>query len=196
MRLWILALSAGALLAYRYAGAQERCSAVPKSDPRREQLASQYVRIERATSAKDPRALFAVYAPDFEAHMMNGDVWSFKQSANYSTAGLDQVKENLSISNIVLDLVACGPATLKATVLQQWSRRQLANGVLRLFQTTTVQDEAWVLMGGEWKRKLVDELRPGAWLVDLKRVDPMKPYDPDAPPYDPDGLLHNRRGSD
>jgi hypothetical protein len=47
----------------------------------------------------------------FEAHQFNGDVWSFKQSASYSTAGFDQVKQNISISNTILNLEGCGPAT-------------------------------------------------------------------------------------
>jgi hypothetical protein len=78
---------------------------------------------------------------------------------------------------------------LKVTVLQQWSRRQASQGKLRLYQTVTVQDETWVFLDSEWKRKLVENLRPGAWLVDLTRVDPTKPYDPEAPPFDPHGLM-------
>lgn len=74
---------------------------------------------------------------------------------------------------------------LKVTVLQQWSRRQASHGKLRLYQTVTVQDETWVFLDSEWKRKLVENLRPGA---DLKRVDPTKPYDPEAPPFDRHGL--------
>ena len=169
----------------------EVCSPLPKGDARWQQLDGQYARIERAMVANNAKQLFAVYAPDFEAHQFNGEVWSFKQSASYSTAGFDQVKENISISNNILDLQSCGPATLKATVLQQWTRRQMSLGKLRLYQTTTVQAETWVLMEGEWKRKLVDNERPGAWLVDLKRIDPTKPYDPEAPPFDPHGLLRN-----
>ena len=52
-------------------------------------------------------------------------------------------------------------------------------------QTTTVQDETWVDTNGVWLRKLVENERPGAWLMDLKRVDPTKPMDPNAPDYDP-----------
>jgi hypothetical protein len=168
--------------------AQQACTAVTKDDPRWQELDGQYARIERATIANDAKQLFAVYAPDFEAHMLNGEVWSFKQSAAYSTAGFDQVKENLSISNTFLNLVSCASNTLKVTVLQQWSRRQMVDNKLRLFQTATVQDEIWVLMNGEWKRKLVDNIRPGAWLVDLKRVDPAK-HDIDASVFDPHGLF-------
>lgn len=164
------------------------CSDVANGDPRWKQLDSQYARIERAMIAKDANQLFAVYAPDFEAHMANGQIWSLKQSAAYSTAGFDSVKENISISNMLLNLQQCGSDRVKVTVLQQWSRRQMAAGKLRLFQTGTVQDETWVLRDGEWKRRLVDNIRPGVWLVDLKRVDPAKP-DLDGPAFDPHRLL-------
>lgn len=176
------------LLAFAEAQGQTDCSAVAKSDPKWQQLDAQYARIERATVANDAKQLFAVYAPDFEAHMLNGEVWTLKQSAAYSTAGFDSVKENIAISNMLVDLRQCGASLLKVTVLQQWSRRQMAAGKLRLFQTATVQDETWVLTNGEWKRKLVDNIRPGVWLVDLKRVNPSKP-DLDGPAFDPHGLL-------
>ena len=190
MKSWVYAPVLAYLVFSGHAHA-EVCSSLPKGDARWQQLDGQYARIERATVANNAKQLFAVYAADFEAHQFNGDVWSLKQSASYSTAGFDQVKENISISNTILDLQSCGPATLKATVLQQWTRRQMSVGKLRLYQTTTVQAETWVLMEGEWKRKLVDNERPGAWLIDLKRIDPTKPYDPEARPFDPHGHLRN-----
>ena len=189
MKRCILALLCSCWLVTGYARGQDTCSDVPKGDPRWQRIDGQYAQIERAMIAKDAKQLFAVYAPDFEVHTLNGEVSSFKQSAAYSTAAFDQVKEDLSISNTLLDLKACGPTALKVTVLQQWSRRQMSFGKLRLYQTVTVQDETWALMEGEWKRKLVENLRAGAWLVDFKRVDPTRPYDPDAPPFDPHGLI-------
>ena len=169
----------------------ETCTPLPNGDARWQQLEGRYARIERATVANNAKQLFAVCAPDFEAHQFDGEVWSFKRSASYSTAGFDQVKQNISISNTILDLQTCGQETSKVTVLQQWTRRQMSLGKLRLYQTTTVQTETWVLMEGEGKRKLVDNERPGAWLIDLKRIDPTKPYDPEAPRFDPHGLLRN-----
>ena len=172
-----------------YARGQGACLDVPKGDPRWQQIDAQYARVERAMIAKDAKQLFAVYAPDFEARTPDGEVSSFKQSVAYSTAAFEQVKKDISISNIVLDMQACKPAMPKVTVLQQWSRRQMSHGKLRLYQTVTVQDETRVLRDGQWKRKRVEHLRPGAWLVDLERVDPTKPYDPEAPPFDPHGLI-------
>jgi hypothetical protein len=94
----------------------EDCAPVSRGDARWQQLRGQYIRIELATVANDAKQLFALYVPGFEAHMFNGEVWSYKQSAAYSTAEFDQVKENISISNTVLDLMSCGAMTLKATV--------------------------------------------------------------------------------
>ena len=54
--------------------------------------------------AKDAKQLFAVYAPDCEAHTLNGEISSFAQSVAYSTAAFDQVKEDISISNTLLDV--------------------------------------------------------------------------------------------
>jgi hypothetical protein len=192
MKLWIMAFLSAICFLSGNARGETACSVkVPNGDPRWQQLDGQYARIERAMMANDEKQLFDVYAPDFEAHMKNGEVRSFKESAAYSKAGFDSVKENISISNEIVDLVSCGPSTLKATVLQQWTRRQMSEGKLRLYQTVTVQDETWILREGEWKRRLVDNIRPGAWMVDLKRVDPTKPYDPDAPAYDPHGLVRS-----
>ena len=187
MKRWVGVILFGSVCSPAPALAQNGCDAVPKGDARWQQLDAQYAHIEHAKFAKDAKEMFSVYAPDFEAHSLNGQVTHFNESANYVTSGFEQVKENISMSNMFLELRSCGSSMLKVTVLQQWSRRQMSFGKLRLFQTATVQDETWILVQGEWKRKLADNIRPGAWLVDLKRVDPSKPYDPNAPAFESHG---------
>ena len=180
-----LILTSVALMFLTPLAAASPCESVPKTDARWQALDRQFATIEIATFKKDPKLLFSVYAPDFEAHQFNGEVWKFDQSAAYSAAGMDQVKENISLSNTILSLTECGTNTVVATVLQQWSRKQMSLGKERLYQTTTVQDETWMNSNGVWLRKRVDNERPGAWLIDLKRIDPSKPFDPNAPEYDP-----------
>jgi len=180
----IILIAVAAMLISPSARASE-CRTVPRDDARWAALDRRYAIIETGTFNRDPKLLFSVYSPDFEAHQFNGEVWKFSQSAAYSTAGMDQVKENISLSNTILTLTECDPHTLVATVLQQWSRKQMSLGKVRLYQTTTVQDETWVNSQGQWMRKRVENERPGAWLIDLKRIDPSKPFDPDAPEYDP-----------
>src|SRR5262249_463926 len=70
-------------------------------------LDRQYATIERAILSKDAKLLFSMYAPDFEAHQLNGQVWKFNESAAYSIAAFDQVKENISVSNTIVDLKRC-----------------------------------------------------------------------------------------
>lgn len=161
-------LAAAAVLLLPAAGASE-CRTVPKADARWDARDRQYAVIEAGTFRKDPKLLYSVYAPNFEAHQFNGEVWKFSQSAAYSTAGMGQVTENISLSNTILSLSACDRQTLAATVLQQWSRRQMSLGRVRLYQTTTVQDETWVFSKGRWLRERVDNEKPGAWLIDLNR---------------------------
>jgi len=37
-----------------------------------------------------------------------------------------------------------------------------------------------------WRLRLIDSVQPLVWSVDGKRMDPSKPYDPDAPAYVPE----------
>lgn len=90
---------------------------MPKGHRRWQQIDAQYARIERAIIARDAKQLSVVYAPDFEVHTLSSEISSFKQSAAYSTAALEQAKEDISISNTPLDLQSCGPATRKVKVL-------------------------------------------------------------------------------
>ncbi|MBA2527410.1 MAG: hypothetical protein H0V18_16760 [Pyrinomonadaceae bacterium] len=72
-----------------------------------------------------------------------------------------------------------------AIIHQQWSRMQIMKGKLRRVDTSAVQRETWINTPEGWRLKLIDDVHPGAWLVDGKRVDPSKPYNPEAPPYEP-----------
>ena len=54
--------------------------------------------------AEDAKQLFAVYGPDFEARTLDCEVSSFKRSVAYSAAAFDHVKEDISISNILLHM--------------------------------------------------------------------------------------------
>ena len=70
-------------------------------------------------------------------------------------------------------------------VHQRFKRMQLKAGQLRKVETEARQHETWVLTPQRWKLKYVDDVHSGPWYVDGKRVDPSKPYDPNAPAYNP-----------
>jgi tetratricopeptide (TPR) repeat protein len=145
---------------------------------------AQYARLAEAMRKRDVDALFALYTPDFHAVTPTGEVWTRERSLAYQRNGLAQVKETTLISNTIVRLIICGDEAT-ATVLQQWYRTQLMAGKSRRVETNAVQDEKWAKTPDGWKRGDIFEVKNGAAFVDGKRVDTNKPYDPEAPAYDP-----------
>jgi tetratricopeptide (TPR) repeat protein len=155
-----------------------------RSHPVWKAIDAQYARLAEAMRKKDVEALFALYTPDFHAVTPTGEVWTRERSLGYQRNGLAQVKETTHISNTILRLTICGDEAT-ATVLQQWYRTQTMAGKARRVETNAVQDEKWVKTLDGWKRGDISEVKNGAAFVDGKRVDTNRPYDPEAPTYDP-----------
>ncbi len=149
-------------------------------------LQAQYAKLAEALKKKDINALFALYTPDFRAVTPTGEVWSRERSLAYQRNGLAQVKETTHISNTIVRLILHGENAATASVLQQWYRTQMMVGKLCRVETHAVQDEEWTKTPDGWKRGNIQEVQNGAAFVDGKRVDTNKPYDPEAPAYDPD----------
>jgi tetratricopeptide (TPR) repeat protein len=165
---------------------QSKCKeeAVDKSHNVWKAIDAQYARLADAIRKKDVDALFALYAPDFQAITNTGEVWTREQSLAYQRNGLSQVKETRHISNTILQLATCGDEAT-TTVLQVWRRTQMMAGKLRRVETNAVQDEHWVRTADGWKRGTIDHVKNGPAFVDDKRVNTNNPYDPEAPEYDP-----------
>src|SRR5678816_1638779 len=70
-----------------------------------------------------------------------------------------------------------------AEVFQEASRYRELAGKRRRVDTSVVQRETWAKTADGWKLKSVDNVRDQKRFVDGKQVDPLKPYDPEAPPY-------------
>jgi hypothetical protein len=62
---------------------------------------------------------------------------------------------------------------------------QMVNGKLRKVETSVTQDETWVSTPQGWKRRFVQNEKDQEWYVDGKRIEPGKPYDENAPAYEP-----------
>lgn len=155
-----------------------------KSKPVRRALEEQYAKIEEATRKKDLVALLALRTPDFTVKTTTGETWSYEQSADYVKRGFEQVQSIVSLSFTIGTINVSGNEAA-AIIHQEWSRMQMMKGKLRRVDTSAVQRETWIDTPEGWRLKLIDDVQPGAWFVDGKRVDPSKPYNPDAPPYEP-----------
>jgi len=155
-----------------------------KSKPVRRALEAQYAKVAEAQFNEDLDAMRALRTPDFSVTTANGEIWDLEKSLAYSKAGFEQVEKNLHMSNTIEELdVHDGVAV--AVVHQRWSRMQMKKGKLRRVDTEAVQTETWVETPDGWKLKHIGDVKPGVWIIDGKRVDPSKPYDPDAPPFQP-----------
>ena len=153
-----------------------------KSKPVRRALEEMYAKIAEAQRNEDIEAMRATRTPDFSVDMPNGQKWDLETSLNYSRAGFQQVESNIDLANTIESLDVHGDEAV-AVVHQRWSRVQMKAGKLRRIDTEAIQTETWVRTKDGWRLKHIGNIKPGAWYVDGKRVDPSKPYDPDAPEY-------------
>ena len=164
--------------------AAQTCRDIDATDPVWQAVNEQYGKIAEAQRTKNIDALANIYAPDMKVIGPNGESLNREQSLNYSRAAFRLTKQEIHLANTIIRMQLCGDQAT-ATVLQQWSRIQLAFGKPRRFDTAAVQDETWIHTGDGWKRWRIGNVRPGAWYVDDQRVDTRNPYDPDAPAFDP-----------
>ena len=156
-----------------------------KSKPVRRALEEMYAKIAEAQRNEDIEALRATRTPDFTVDLPNGQRWDLDTAMNYSRAGFQQVESNIHISNTIESLDVHGDEAV-AVVHQRWSRMQMKAGQLRRVDTEAIQTETWVRTKDGWRLRHIGNVKPGAWYVDGKRIDPSKPYDPNAPEYKPD----------
>jgi ketosteroid isomerase-like protein len=150
----------------------------------RQELDERYAQLADANRRKDLDALFALRARDYVADLPDGTQLNYDAAANYSRAMFDQVQKIANLSNTILKLNLKGNEGT-ATVFQQFSRTQTKAGSVRNVDTSAIQDETWVRTPQGLELRRVSHIRARKWYVDGKRVDPNKPYDPQAPPYNP-----------
>jgi hypothetical protein len=150
----------------------------------REQLEEQYRWAEAANKDKDVAALLALRVSDCSGNGPGGIHSSCQDMDNYTRLLMTEIGTVASLTNTILALKVAGD-TAVATVAQHFVRTQTKMGKLRNIDTSAIQDETWVQMPQGWKLKLVANVHARRWYVDGKRIDPHKPYDPDAPPYNP-----------
>jgi len=157
------------------------------SDVRKE-LESQYRRLAEAHDRQDLKAIVALKTPDFHSIFPDGRVGDSKVMEQYSRDFLQGNQPPYDI-RVAIQQLTVSPNKLIAVaeVLQEATRYRELAGKRRRVDTSVRQRETWAKTADGWKLKVVDNVRDQKRFVDGKRVDPTKPYDPDAPPFDPDG---------
>ena len=156
-----------------------------KPKPVRAALTARYAELADAWRRRDPAAVLALRDPGFVAIPATGEAWDAAAGERYTRAAFAQVETTLVLT-FDLGTIDLRGDTADVEVAQHWVRRQQKAGRSRRVDTRARQHECWIRRAGAWWLARVDRVRPGAWIVDGKRVDPSKPYDPAAPPYEGD----------
>ena len=148
----------------------------------RQQIAAQYQRIETLNKNKDAAGLIAMRVSDCSATNPGGSHSSCADMANYSKQLIGALGTVVTATSDITVLKLQGDSAT-VTVAQHFVRTQSMAGQLRNIDTSAVQDETWVKTPEGWKFQSVANIHARHWYVDGKRVDPNKPFDPDAAPY-------------
>lgn len=156
-----------------------------KSKPVRVALEKQYAKMVQAYFDDDPEPILALRTPDFTAQPPDGPRWTSEDARAYIMASFEQVERTIELS-FDIETIEVEGDTAKADIHQQWKRMQRKAGQLRTVETEARQREWWLNTPEGWRLFFIDDVQRGVWKVDGKRVDPSKPYDPDAPPFEPD----------
>lgn len=155
----------------------------------RKELESGYKQLAEAHDRKDLKAIVGMKTADFHSVFPDGRLGDSKTMEEYSRQFLESNIPPFNIRFTIRKLVVSENKLIAvAEVFQEASRSREMAGKVRKVETSVVQRETWAKTPAGWRLKTVDEVRDAKRFVDGKRVDPTKPYDPDAPPYDPDAV--------
>ncbi len=171
-----------------FCGACWQASATKAQDDSsvRRELEAQYAKLIEAHYRKDLKAILALKTSDFHTIGPDGRVNDSRMMEEYSRQFLEANKPPFTIKMSIQELrVSENRLIAVAVILQEVTRFRELAGKRRKVETSVVQRETWAKTPGGWKLKVVDDVHDQRRWVDGKRVDPTKPYDPDAPPYQP-----------
>lgn len=153
----------------------------------RQALEVQYKKLAEAHDRKDLNTIAALKTLDFHALTPDGRVNDVKMMEQYTRQFIEMNRPPFNIRNTIQKLtVSENKLVAVVEVFQEASRQRDFDGKVRKVDTSVLQRETWVKTPDEWKLKSVDNIRDQKRFIDGKRVDPTRPYDPNAPPYNPD----------
>jgi hypothetical protein len=153
----------------------------------RKELEVQYQKLAEAHDRRDLKTIAGLKTSDFHAITPDGRVNDVRMMEQYTRQFIESNQPPFNIRNTIKKLsVSENRLVAVVEVFQEASRQRELAGKLRKVETSVLQRETWVKTPDGWKLKAVDNVRDQKRFVDGKRVDPTKPYDPNAPPYNPD----------
>jgi hypothetical protein len=153
----------------------------------RKELEDQYAKLAEAHDRKDLKTIASLKTQDFHAIFPDGRVGDVKTMEEYTRQFIEMNKPPFNVRNTIQKITVSENRLIAVVeVFQEVSRTRELAGKVRKVDTSVIQRETWSKTAEGWKLKCVDNVRDQKRFVDGKRVDPAKPFDPDAAPHDPD----------
>jgi hypothetical protein len=152
----------------------------------RKEIDQAYERLNLANQQGDLDAVLAMKTSDFHSIFPGGTIVDYETMKQYSERFMKNNSKGLQIKITIQKLTVSEHRLIAiAEVLQEAVRPRELSGKTRELRTSVVQRETWSRTKEGWKLKSVDDVHDAKTFVDGKRMDPTKPYDPDAPPFVP-----------
>jgi hypothetical protein len=137
----------------------------------------------KAFAARDSTAIFALRTPDFCIHYPGGERDSAVRARQVLVYFLSQNLPPIQVHYTIRSLTLPSPDLAVVDLFQKGSRYQMLAGKSRLVEHDVKQRETWRRVKGTWMLATVDAIRDRHRWVDSVPVDPSKPFDPEAKPF-------------
>ena len=130
------------------------------------ELAARYAENEAGFFARDPDRVMRLRHPAFHTITPDGKVSTREQMYQRTRDFISRIERFDSLSETITALTLAGD-TAHAIVDQRTMRQQrLDDGALHEVRTSVVQRESWIKTPQGWLLWRVDQIQPGATLVD------------------------------
>jgi tetratricopeptide (TPR) repeat protein len=151
-----------------------------------------------ADKAENVEAAFRYNTPDFTAKTHDGKVLTAQQVRAGIQANYNYIISISDRTRVRIDCLTLRGDEATVYINQHFVRTvpMAPNRTPRELVTNVTHRELWVRTGRGWMRRHIEELQPGPFFVDGKRMNPNKPFDPEAPPYDPADPHPKKSGAD
>ena len=157
-----------------------------KSKPVRHALEQSYAALEAALERNDVEAVLALRDPAYSEEDCQGRTYGSEAARAGARAMSARTKPPIDATFSLGIIEPNGDSEALVTVERSVSSMQrMDDGKVRKVETVSTQDETWVKTPEGWRLRSIANVRDFAWYVDGKRVEPGKPWDPEAPPYAP-----------
>ena len=151
------------------AGMQRPAAGADTPDPAevvKRELAARYTENEAGFFARDADRVMRLRHPAFHTITPDGNVSTREKMYQRTRAFIGRVERFDSLSETITALILAGD-TAHATVDQRTVRQQrFPDGMLHQVRTSVVQRESWIKTRDGWLLWRVDQIKPGATLVD------------------------------